>query len=217
MIHLTFPDGAAREFAAGITGLDIAEGHLASRSPSAPSRWRSTAGSPTSPTRSTQDAKIEFVTRDDPRALELIRHDCRACAGRGGAGAVARHAGDHRPGDRERLLLRLRPQRAVHARRLRRRSRRRCARSSRATGPSPRRSGARDKAKQVFARQGRDVQGRAGRRHPRGRGPQDLQAGRLVRPLPRPAHDLDRQDRQRLQADEGRRRLLARRSATTRC
>ena len=27
---------------------------------------------------------------------------------------------------------------------------------------------------------------------PRGRGPQDLPPGRLVRPLPRPAHDLDR-------------------------
>ena len=46
------------------------------RSPSAPSRWRSTAWSPTSPIRSRTDAKIEFVTRDDPRALELIRHDC---------------------------------------------------------------------------------------------------------------------------------------------
>ena len=46
---------------------------------------------------------------------------------------------------------------------------------------------------------------------------QDLQAGRLVRPVPRPAHDLDRQDRQRLQADEGGRRLLARRFATIRC
>ena len=43
---------------------------------------------------------------------------CRACAGRGGADAVARHAGHHRPGDRERLLLRLLPQRAVHAGRL---------------------------------------------------------------------------------------------------
>ena len=40
---------------------------------------------------------------------------------------------------------------------------------------------------------------------------QDLQPGRLVRSVPRPAHDLDRQDRQRLQADEGGRRLLARR------
>ena len=60
-------------------------------------------------------------------------------------------------------------------------------------------------------RQGRDVQGRTGRRHSRQRADQDLQAGRLVRPLPRPAHDLDRQGRQRLQADEGRGRLLARR------
>ena len=40
---------------------------------------------------------------------------------------------------------------------------------------------------------------------------QDLQAGRLVRSLPRPAYDLDGQGRQRLQADEGGRRLLARR------
>ena len=37
----------------------------------------------------------------------------------------------------------------------------------------------------------RALQGRAGRRHPRRRGPQDLQAGRMARPLPRPAHDLD--------------------------
>jgi threonyl-tRNA synthetase len=35
-------------------------------------------------------------------------------------------------------------------------------------------------------------------------------AGRLVRPVPRPAHGVDRADRHRLQADEGRRRLLAR-------
>ena len=33
------------------------------------------ASSPTFPTPSTADAKIEFVSRDDPRALELIRHD----------------------------------------------------------------------------------------------------------------------------------------------
>ena len=40
---------------------------------------------------------------------------CRACAGRSRAGAVAGNAGDDRPGHRERLLLRFRPQRAVHA------------------------------------------------------------------------------------------------------
>ena len=70
---------------------------------------------PISPTRSSRTPTIEFVVarrsaraRTDPPRL-------RPCAGRGRAGAVARHAGDHRPGDRERLLLRLLPQRAVHA------------------------------------------------------------------------------------------------------
>ena len=42
-------------------------------------------------------------------------------------------------------------------------------------------------------------------------GHQVLRPGRLDRPVPRPAHDVHRQDRQRLQADEGGRRLLARR------
>ena len=38
-----------------------------------------------------------------------------ACDGGSRAGALPRHASDHRPGDRERLLLRLRPRRALHA------------------------------------------------------------------------------------------------------
>ncbi len=41
---------------------------------------------------------------------------------------------------------------------------------------------------------------------------QPVQPGRLARPLPRPAHALHRRCRHRVQADEGRRRLLARRS-----
>ena len=52
----------------------------------------------------------------------------------------------------------------------------------------------------LLQEEGRAVQDRAGRRHPRGRGPEDLQAGRVARPVPRPAHDLDRADRQGLQA-----------------
>jgi threonyl-tRNA synthetase len=56
------------------------------------------------------------------------------------------------------------------------RSRRRCARSSRATSPSPRKSGTREEAKGL-PRQGRDVQGRTGRRDPRGPGHQDLHQG----------------------------------------
>ena len=69
----------------------------------------------------------------------------------------------------------------------------------------------REKAKRRLCRQGRDLQGRADRRDPGRRGPQDLCPGRLVRPLPRSAYDLDGQDRHRLQADEGGGRLLARR------
>ena len=75
MIHLTFPDGARREFEAGITGVDIAKGI----SPSLLKRTVAMAldgavtdlADPIS-----KDAKIEFIGRDDPRALELIRHDC---------------------------------------------------------------------------------------------------------------------------------------------
>ena len=44
------------------------------RSPSARWRWRSTAVADLADPIE-KDAKIEFLTRDDPRALELIRHD----------------------------------------------------------------------------------------------------------------------------------------------
>ena len=70
--------------------------------------------------------------------------------------------------------------------------------------------GSRPRARRL-SRQGRDVQGRARRRDPGGRGRQDLPSGRLVRSLPRTAHALDRPGRRRLQADQARRRLLARR------
>ena len=74
MPELTFPDGSARSFEPGTTGADVAasisksllkkamavslDGRLADLS--APIEG---------------DARIEIVTRDDPRALELIRHD----------------------------------------------------------------------------------------------------------------------------------------------
>jgi threonyl-tRNA synthetase len=74
MISITFPDGAIRQFEPGISGTDIAK----SISPSLAKRTvammvngslRDLADSLTS------DAKIEFVSREDPRALDLIRHD----------------------------------------------------------------------------------------------------------------------------------------------
>src|ERR1700676_4452778 len=73
-IALTFPDGARREYPDNTTGLDIAKGI----SPSLAKRTVAMAldGAVVDladPIR--KDAKIEFLTRDDPRALELIRHD----------------------------------------------------------------------------------------------------------------------------------------------
>ena len=75
MVALTFPDGARREYPDHISGLDIAKGI-------SPSLARRTVAMALDGTVTdladpvTKDAKIEFLTREDPRALELIRHDC---------------------------------------------------------------------------------------------------------------------------------------------
>ncbi|HEY2135287.1 MAG TPA: threonine--tRNA ligase [Xanthobacteraceae bacterium] len=74
MVALTFPDGARREYPDNITGIDIAKGI----SPSLAKRTVAMALDGTVMDLAdpiTRDAKIEFLTRDDPRALELIRHD----------------------------------------------------------------------------------------------------------------------------------------------
>src|SRR5487761_2641270 len=74
MVALTFPDGARRDYPNGTSGLDIAKGI----SPSLAKRTVAMAldGKPADLADAIeQDAKIEFLTRDDPRALELIRHD----------------------------------------------------------------------------------------------------------------------------------------------
>jgi threonyl-tRNA synthetase len=75
MVALTFPDGARRDYPNGITGLDIAKGI----SPSLAKRTVAMAldGTLADLTdKIEKDAKIEFLTREDPRSLELIRHDC---------------------------------------------------------------------------------------------------------------------------------------------
>jgi threonyl-tRNA synthetase len=74
MVTLTFPDGARRDYPDNISGLDIAKGI----SPSLAKRTVAMAldgvvtdlGDPIG-----RDARIEFLSREDPRALELIRHD----------------------------------------------------------------------------------------------------------------------------------------------
>src|ERR671936_1755664 len=74
VVALTFPDGARREYPKGSTGLDIAK----QISPSLAKRTVAMAldgvlADLSDPIE--RDAKIEFLPRDDPRALELIRHD----------------------------------------------------------------------------------------------------------------------------------------------
>ena len=74
MVALTFPDGARRDYSPNSTGLDIAK----SISPSLAKRTVAMAldgkiADLTDPIE--HDARIEFLTREDPRALELIRHD----------------------------------------------------------------------------------------------------------------------------------------------
>ena len=74
MIHVTFPDGASRAFPPGVSGFEIAK----AISPSLAKRTVAMAldgvvadlADPID-----RDSKIEFFGRDDPRALELIRHD----------------------------------------------------------------------------------------------------------------------------------------------
>jgi threonyl-tRNA synthetase len=74
MVALTFPDGARRDYPPNTTGLDVAKGI----SPSLAKRTVAMAldgelADLADPIE--HDAKVEFIGRDDPRALELIRHD----------------------------------------------------------------------------------------------------------------------------------------------
>jgi threonyl-tRNA synthetase len=74
MISVTFPDGASRQFKSGVSGDEIAR----SISPSLAKRTVAmmlNGGLRDIADCLTHDARIEFLSRDDTRALELIRHD----------------------------------------------------------------------------------------------------------------------------------------------
>ena len=115
-IVVTFPDQTTRTFARGVTGREIAAAIAKSLAKSAlvvevdgvlqdlDRPIRSRLAGEVDPRRGRRGP-----AGDPPRL--------RPCHGGGGAGPVSRHAGHDRPGDRERLLLRLLPQRAVLDRR----------------------------------------------------------------------------------------------------
>ncbi|MGX5666040.1 threonine--tRNA ligase [Rhizobium daejeonense] len=72
-VSLTFPDGSVRSFAAGTTGRDVAES--ISKSLAKKAVAIALDGSLRDLSDPVVDGTIEIVTRTDPRALELIRHD----------------------------------------------------------------------------------------------------------------------------------------------
>lgn len=74
-ITISFPDGAEKKFAKGLSGRDLAAAISKSLAKKA------VAVSVNGEVRDLadpigSDSKVEILTRDDPRALELIRHDC---------------------------------------------------------------------------------------------------------------------------------------------
>jgi len=74
MITLTFPDGSAREYKAGITGAELAASISKSLAKKAVAvSLNGALADIADPI--TGNASVRIVTRDDPEALELIRHD----------------------------------------------------------------------------------------------------------------------------------------------
>ncbi|MBP0649449.1 threonine--tRNA ligase, partial [Mycobacterium tuberculosis] len=74
MISLTFPDGAERAFEAGVSGAAVAESIAKSLAKKAIAmKLDGTLTDLSEPI--TENARIEFVTRESADALELIRHD----------------------------------------------------------------------------------------------------------------------------------------------
>ena len=209
MITLTFPDGAQRQYDSGITGREIVDGiakSLAKRTIAM--ALDGTVTDLADPI--TQDARIEFLNREDPRALELIRHDA--------AHVLAEAVQELFPGTQVTIgpviengfyydFARNEPFTPEDFPAIEAKMREIIARDK----PFTKEVWSRDKARASLQGERRDLQGRADRRDSRRPGSQDLFPGRLVRSVPRSAHDLDRQDRQRLQAHEGGGRLLARR------
>jgi threonyl-tRNA synthetase len=74
MITVTFPDGAVRQYEPGISGTAIVEGIAKSLAKKTVAMAIDGVVCDLADA-VTADARIEFVFREDPRALELIRHD----------------------------------------------------------------------------------------------------------------------------------------------
>ena len=72
-VSLTFPDGSKREYPTGTTGREVAES--ISKSLAKKAVAITLDGELTDLSDPVRDGALEIITRTDPRALELIRHD----------------------------------------------------------------------------------------------------------------------------------------------
>ncbi|MCZ2204218.1 threonine--tRNA ligase [Bartonella sp. A05] len=74
-VSLSFPDGSKRDYPVGMTGLELAESISKSLAKKAVAyNLNGIARDLSDPL--SQSGRVEIITRDDSRALELIRHDC---------------------------------------------------------------------------------------------------------------------------------------------
>ena len=114
MVALTFPDGARREYPAKHHRPRHRQGHFAV---ARQAHGRDGARRQARRSRRSDRARRQDRIPDPRRSARARAHSPRRRARARGsrADAVARHAGHHRPGDRQRLLLRFLPQPAVHA------------------------------------------------------------------------------------------------------
>ena len=166
MPNITLPDGAVRQFDGPVTGLELAEsiGKGLARDAVA---MRLNGELRDLATVIEADAAAAIVTRSEPDGLDppAPRRGARPC--RGGQGASSRDAGHYRAHHRERLLLRLRPRRAVHPRTTSSESRNECGRSWPATSPFGARRGIAPRRRSSSAASARRTRRRSSRASPR--------------------------------------------------
>ena len=181
MFKIALPDGSVREMPEGSTPADVAAAigpGLAKAALAAQGRWRTARYQP--PVRGRCRARAGHLARREGRARAGPPR-FRACARRGGPEPVPGHADHLRPGDRRRLLLRLRAGRPAAARsptRICRRSRKRCAASSPRDEPLIREEWNARGRPRLFRKVGRKLQGRMGDGAARGRADHHVPLGR---------------------------------------
>ena len=214
-IKLTLPDGSVRAFDQPVSGAELAR-DIAPSLAKAALACASTAKLVDLATVIDRDARVAIVTATDPDALELIRHDA--------AHVLAEAVQELYPGTQVTIgpaiengfyydFARDEPFTPDDLPRIEERMREIVDRD----GRSAARSGTATRRSRYFEGIGENYKAELIADLPDRRGDQRLPAGRLARPVPRPAPAVHRQAAEGLQADQAGRRLLARRCPQRAC